>query len=482
MVPDRVWDVLVVGSGLAGLAAALEVRAAGLKVAVLEKMPGLGGNSIISDGWLNAPGCSTQLKAGVTDDNSELFLRDILKAGAGRADPVLAGLLAGEAGSLEDYLSGFGVHFRSTVGYDGGHSRPRSLIPEKGGAGIYRPMRKHYLQRGGIFLPRHRVDEIVFDQTGEVQGLVVREGFRFDYSAEDNDHRLAEGESFFHRVKRGVVMAAGGYGRDRKFWCLFDPRRPEDSFESTNQPGATAGALMVLMKAGAAVLHLADLQYGPWCSPDEKGFGRAPSLAIAMQQYGLAVDPASGRRFMDESADRGRRTEALFSLKDKDGRMRHAVLVAGRDMPGLLADRSILERPLKHKVARVFESLSGLCEHYGLPRAVFEKEIVRYNNMVEAGLDEDFGRDLSVSGGVMVKGPPYYALRLTAKAHFCQGGVKIDANCRVLSAATLAPIPGLYAAGEIVGGVHGRSRLGNNAISEALVFGRRAGREISSRA
>jgi succinate dehydrogenase/fumarate reductase flavoprotein subunit len=235
------------------------------------------------------------------------------------------------------------------------------------------------------------------------------------------------------------------------------------------------------MRAGAAAIHLTSLQYGPWCSPDEKGYGLGPTLALVIERYGLALDPLAGRRFMNEGGDRAERTEALLAIRNS-GRERFPVLVAGRDLPKLVPDPGILERPLARGVAEAFDSLESLCGRYGLPQPSVESEIARYNRLVQSGIDEDFGRDFSAVEGVLVEGPPFYAMRLTAKAHFCQGGVKTDASTRVLSAATLEPIPGLLAAGEIVGGVHGRSRLANNAITEALVFGRLAGLEAAKSA
>jgi succinate dehydrogenase/fumarate reductase flavoprotein subunit len=131
-------------------------------------------------------------------------------------------------------------------------------------------------------------------------------------------------------------------------------------------------------------------------------------------------------------------------------------------------------------VAAVFNSLGELCQRHGLPLGPVSEAVERFNRQASAGVDDDFGRDFSHSDGALVEGPPYYSLRLSAKAHFCQGGIKIDPRCRVLSAGTLKPIPGLLAAGEIVGGTHGLSRLANNAITEALVFGRLAGREAAT--
>lgn len=476
--PERNWDVVVVGSGLAGLAAALEARLAGARVLVLEKMPNLGGNSVISDGWLNAPSCARQRAAGILDDGPELFLADMLKAGGGQNDLELARILAHEAGGLEIYLTELGVEFSEQMGYDGGHSRPRSLIPVKGGTGVYRPLQKRCLEAGVVIRPRHRADELLLNDSGRVYGLRVRENFTFDYHSENNDEDRSSGRDQTYLARLGVVMAGGGFGRDRRLWTGLDPRRPAENFESTNQPGATAGPLLMMLRAGALAVHLPHLQYGPWCSPDEKGFGRAPGLAIYLQQYGLAVDPATGRRFMDECADRASRAEALFSLKDDEGRPRYGILLAGRDLPERVADPDILERPLRTGVARRFDTLAELAAHYALPLAPLVEEIERFNRFVADGHDVDFGRDLTAGGGLVIKGPPFYALRMTAKAHFCQGGVKIDARARVLSAATLAPIPGLFAAGEAVGGTHGRSRLGNNAITEALIFGRLAGREV----
>jgi flavocytochrome c len=266
-----------------------------------------------------------------------------------------------------------------------------------------------------------------------------------------------------------VILATGGFGSDVEFRVEQDPRLTAE-VDTTNMPFATAEALKETLKLGAAPVDLSHIQLGPWSSPDEKGFGDGPVFAdyIAFL-YGLVVDPQTGRRFVNELGDRKIVSDAILDI--------------GHPCIGIADDAAVkgqgwdISRALKKGVVKKFDSFQDLAVKYKIPLQELKTTVQRFNRFVVSGKDEDFGRPI-LPDASPVAVPPFYAIRLWPKVHFTMGGVQIDTSARVIDKDG-KPIPGLYAAGEVTGGVHGACRLGSCAITECLVFGRIAGRNAA---
>jgi len=185
--------------------------------------------------------------------------------------------------------------------------------------------------------------------------------------------------------------------------------------------------------------------------------------------YGILVDMKSGKRFVNELSDRKLLVDAMLNSG------REAVAIV--DSMGVHY-ASTLDKCLKRGVVKRFESIEELAQDNQIPLDVLKETIRNYNASVEKGEDNEFGKpmpdDLSP-----IQYPPYYSIRLISKVHHCMGGVQINAQAQVIHVQTHMPIGRLYAAGEITGGIHGASRLGSNAITDCLVFGRIAGRNAA---
>ncbi|ERJ12311.1 FAD-binding protein [Haloplasma contractile] len=180
----------------------------------------------------------------------------------------------------------------------------------------------------------------------------------------------------------------------------------------------------------------------------------------------MIVDPETGARFVNEMADRKK-------LADE-------ILKAGHPCIGIADEQAIknsgwkLNKSLKRNIVRKFDTLTELATYYDIPIKTLTESIKRYNQSIDCKVDQDFDK-LIPDNADKLEHPPYYGVRLWPKVHYTMGGLRINRDAQVIDE-DKKPIKGLYAAGEVVGGVHGANRLGSCAVIECLVFGRIAGR------
>jgi flavocytochrome c len=460
---NDVVDVVVIGSGFAGLAAAIEARNSGASVIVLEKMKAPGGNSVISDGGIAAAGTALQEKYGF-DDSPELMYEDMTRAGLGLNYPELVREVADRSNEVFqwsiDYL---GVEYMDRVDHFGGHSVHRCYTAaNRTGATIINRQVEKAKEIGVEIRLGVSFRSFFMDTDGSVVGVRVREGY--DYR---NPDRGTDGSI---KASRAVVLATGGFGSDVPFRASQDPRLTEE-IDTTNMPFSTAQALKEALRIGAAPVHLSHIQLGPWASPDEKGFGVGPVFSdYIVFLYGIVVDPATGKRFVNELSDR-----KIFS---------DALLEIGHPCVGIADSRAVeaqgwnLDRALKKGVIRKFVRLEDLAAAYEIPMDKFQLTIERYNSYVEDGVDKELGREVLPEASPIAQSP-FFGMRLWPKVHFTMGGVQINIRAQVINL-DQEPVKGLYAAGEVTGGIHGACRLGSCAITECLVFGRIAGFNAAS--
>jgi len=191
-------------------------------------------------------------------------------------------------------------------------------------------------------------------------------------------------------------------------------------------------------------------------------------------RYGVMVDRSTGKRFVNELADRKTRADAMLKKVDANGTPDYPIIVV--DSKGAEACPT-LDRCLKYKVVNSFDTVEQLENFYDIPSGSLKKTIGDYNKYVADRNDPEFGKPLSTATPIVKA--PFYAVRGWPKVHHCMGGVQIDVDTHVLHSQTFKPIDGLYAAGEVTGGPHGASRLGSCAITDCLVMGRTAGKNIA---
>ena len=476
---DEEWDVIIIGSGFAGLAAGLKAAQKGNKVLILEKMGRIGGNSVINGGGMAVANNPVQAKTNIKD-SKELFIADCLKAGLGINHTELLETLVDRGMDAYNFLVENGVQFKEHCAHFGGHSVARSMLTTNdSGSGYIQPMLEKFegfKDKGCELRRRAKFDDFVMD--GErVAGVVIREEYKFDTNLYSDDLENTSGTKKTLKAKKGVVLAAGGFCRDKFYRKLQDPRIPDD-VDSTNHAGATAGVLLKAFEIGAYPVQVDWIQFGPWASPDEKGFGAAPILTQqGTFKYGIAVDVRTGKRFMNELADLKTRADAEFKILREDPKA-YPITFADTKMAFKDLSEEIISKGMASgKVVGECASLDEIASKYGVPADALKESVKKYNEGVKAKKDE-FGKQESALSEINEAGP-FYVIRLSPKPHHTMGGLKINAKAEVISSKTNKPIPGLYAAGEITGGTHGASRLGTVAITDCIVFGMIAGENLA---
>lgn len=459
---DVTTDVLVIGSGFAGLAAAIEAKNAGAKTLVIEKMPVFGGNSIINGGDFSAAGTKMQKEAGI-NDSPDLMLKDMLKAGLYLNHVDKAKIVAEKSNeALEWCINYLGANF-ARLTYHGGHSVKRShQTVNASGSEVVNKMLQKARSLGIELENRTKLVRLVVDKKGRVVGAEVKKEYKFPDES--------SGKKAFIKARKAVILAAGGFSRDVRLRLVHDPRL-DDRFDSTNHPGATGETLLAAGQAGAMTVHLDWIQLGPWTSPDEKGFGYVPLFCERLVGYGPMIDPKTGKRFFKETGNRKERADAIILLG-------HPVIIMG---DSYAVHKQVfpqaLEKGLQSGAIKKFDSLPELAKFYGMPEKDFLSQIERWNGFVEKKKDDDLDCMIFPDAKPVLT-PPFYAARLWPKVHYTMGGLYADKEARVIGF-DFKPIPGLYAAGEIVGAVHGAVRLGGVAMATCIVFGRIAGQNAA---
>lgn len=466
---DEEFDVIVIGSGFAGLAAATEAKNQGAgNVIVLEKMPSPGGNSTINGGILSVPGGKFQKDLGIKD-SPELLAEDMIREGMGYNYPEKVKTTTQAALPTYEWLvKEIGVEFvDGKVGQEGGHSVPRHVYTSNGlGSGIVNKQLEYAKKIGVPVRLRCYVEEIIRDSDGRVKGVKVRNGYRFG--------KPDSGKVQYLKAKKAVVLCHGGFGADVKFRMKFDPKLTE-KFDTTNQPGATSELWREASRIGCNMIQTDWIQCGPWNSPEEKGMGIALYFAQgAAATMGVWVNCSTGKRFVNELANRKVRADAVINNNNKG---QPCIALSDQNAVDLSINQTrkgILDKMLDKKVVHKFDTLEALAAQYKIPLDALKKTIADYNAALAKGSGDEMGRPFTKNAKPIGTGPWYCSL-LSPKVHHCMGGIETNQLGQAIDISTDKPIPGLYAAGESTGGVHGAVRLGSCATLDCLVNGRIAG-------
>lgn len=454
---DETVDVVVVGSGFAGLAAALEAARAGASVVILEKMSYFGGNSVISGGgyccWDSKLHLREQLHLG--EDSWQLHRDDTLKSGGGYSDPALVEVLAREAPDGLDFLVDLGVPFSRVLPRLGGHSAYRSYhTVGSTGRDMARILRDAALAAGARLELNAAVEGIWREGPGTpVSGVQVRLGER----------RVQL------RAGRALVLASGGYSRDVALRTRYCPTLV-DAYQCTNHRGATGEVLTFARWVGADVMGLEFIQLFPCANPQNGGIDCYALACYGGPGFGMIYVDGAGRRFVNELAGR----DVVSDAQIRGGGEPTWSIFNRTVLEHLALSEEELERGVRTGRVLCAPDLEQLAAAAGLPSGQLRHTVEEHNAALAAGRDEQFGKPVTPQMHPLEQGP-FYAVAQWPSIHYCMGGLRIDPDTRVLDLWG-EPIPGLYAAGEVCGGIHGVNRLGGNALAECIVFGRRAGR------
>lgn len=457
---DQSYDIIVIGSGFAGLAAAAEASAGGLNVIVLEKMPVYGGNSIINGGDLNSWTDSLHLreKLKLGDDSAELHAKDTLQGGDYYGFPELVNVLTNNASdALNWMIAEGGLKLRNVLNRAGGHSAFRTHSCVEGvGRGYIEALKRIGEKRGAKI------------QLNTPVSWLWREGDNKPVLGVEVDVR---GRKRNLEAKKAVIIASGGFSRDIKMRQSFNPSIiPE--YNSTNQPGATGEMIRYAQAIGADTLHLGFIQLYPYADP-ETGTLDAPGLyPYRGPGYGVIYVDKKGRRFVN---DLGRRD--VVSRAEMDTGMKPTYSIFCEAMVPLIGTREEVEAGLAKGRFIKADSLEELAKKLGMEPQVLVETVRKHNSYLKQKNDPDFGKPIT-DKMIPIENGPFYGLAQWPAVHHTMGGIRINKNAEVIDIWGKV-IPKLYACGESTGGIHGSNRLGGNATADGVVFGRIAGQNAA---
>ena len=495
---EETVDVVVVGAGGAGMTAAITATDAGKKVIVVESQPIAGGNSVRSTGGMNAAKTPYQDKnefkeaAGVEKtlataaekfadnetitalaatvksqwdayqanpqgyfDSVELMELDTLIGGKGKNNPELVKTLAENSAAAIEWLASIGAEVKN-VGAFGGASVKRIHRPVNAdgkvtavGAYIVPILEKNLQDRNVQFL---------FDTTANE--IIMKDGKAVGIKATGKDG---------HKVTinaKSVVIATGGFGANAE---MVEKYKPElKGFATTNAEGAQGQGIDMATAVGAATVDMDQIQIHPTVHIEEDG--NAHLITEGLRGDGAILVNTEGKRFYDEVSTRDKVSAAIIAQPEKS-----AWLIVDQSM----VDKSaVIAGYIKSGYTVTGATYEELAKAMGVDEATFVSTMNTWNQAVEAKSDAEFNR---TSFANPLTAAPYYAIKITPAVHHTMGGIVINPKAEVLNEKGEV-ISGLFAAGEVTGGVHGANRLGGNAVADFVVFGRISGQSAADNA
>lgn len=446
-VPEHGYDLVVLGSGIAGQTAATSAAEAGLRVVLLEKTDRLGGSSAMSGGFFAFSGTDEQAAEGVAD-SAGLFLRDMIESGQRLSDRSLLEAYLDRQHETYRWLKDHGVTFRA-LEISSGQSAPRShncVITE-----VLATLHRAFTERGGDTRLNHRASRLVREESGRVTGVLVDS---------------VEGERLF-TGRVGVVVATGGFSRGTDLMKIFAP----DQLAAIPYGGVgnTGDGLKMAWKLGAG---MADMSHVAGTFGSHPETGEEFHELLTAYYMGAIIVNKNGRRFVDESRSYKVLGRAVLGQRDGLGFEIFDANIRAKSVPGIpLRDIDMLEDiGHVHKAS----TLSELADIAGIDSTGLVDTVTRYNAAVRGEQPDEVGRT-SLCNGVgqlaVLDKPPFYAYPAKSLMTTTYCGLTITPAGQVIDVDGDV-IDGLYAIGEVTGGFHGAAYMTGTSLGKGAVFGR----------
>ena len=486
-------DIVIVGAGGAGMTAAITAAEEGKSVVILESQSMVGGNSVRATGGMNAgktvyqdenefgeaAGVEKTLKTAAEKyadnetitalaktvseqwaeyqanptgyfDSVELMELDTMVGGKGINDPELVETLCSNSADAIDWLDEHGITLHNVASFGGASvkriHRPVDADGKTISVGSYMiPLLQENCEKAGVqILLNTTANEILTDANGAAVGVKATG---------------ASGETVTVNAK-AVVLTTGGFGANLDMVTEYKPELK--GFMTTNAAGAQGQGIEMATAIGAGTVDMDQIQIHPTVEANT-----AALITEGLRGDGAVLINAEGKRFIDEVG-----TRDVVSAAEIAQTGSYSWLVVDQAM---VDASSVIQGYIKKGYTVTGETYDELGKAMGVDEAAFAETMNTWNGYVDAKNDPDFGR---TSFANKLDTAPYYAIKVTAGVHHTMGGLTINTNTEVLKEDG-SVIPGLFAAGEVTGGVHGANRLGGNAVADFTVFGRIAGKAAS---
>jgi len=471
---DETFDIIVVGGGFAGMAATYASVQNGAKTVLVEKLSTTGGNSAINGGqyaaWTSSRAAELQKKAGVEPDTYENHVNDTLKGGDNMGVPALVKTFVAAGAKYFDLLLENGLEIRDTIARPGGHYSYRTYITKNQVGSDITSLQLKMLQgiNADVRLENKMVEIYrTRDDANRVVGIRV--------STPDGFKNL--------QATKGVILATGGFSSNVAMRQTQVPYLTED-IPTTNIVAASTGEGIYLAQAiGANTTQMSNIQRYPFANPENGVLDKYAVWPFTGPSYGVVYVDYQGKRYVNE----GERRDVCANAAAKSGFISTYALFTEPVVSGFLKEGEIeagiaAGRVLKGEtLAELAEAINGLAIKGMNPQVTaenLENTVNAHNGFIDSGKDEEFNKVMSSTMVKMEKGP-YYAVPQFPSVHHTMGGLVIDETTQVYDIFG-KPIPGLYAAGEVTGGIHGTNRLGSNADTDACGFGYVSGIFVST--
>lgn len=445
-------EVAIIGGGGAGLSAAVSAHQNGAKVLLVEKMPNVGGNTIISGSAFNAVDPKRQSAQGI-EDSVEKHFQQTYEGGDKKGDPELVRVLVENAYPTIEWLESLGMKFTDKVFTVLGALWPRSHKPVE-------PLGTGYVNTFMNYINEHKDDITVLTEVEAKELLVDTEGAVTGFLAEGKNGKITV------NAKNGVIIATGGFGSNVEMRDQYNTIWPKlTNIKTTNHRGATGDGIIMAEKVNASIVQMENIQLLPMGDPVTGSLSGNIEQGVENRIF---VN-AQGNRFVDEGARRDVMTKAL--MEQTDSMM--WVIVDQHSYPtGNTVNNfnETIDSLVKEGRAYKADTLEDLAKQIGVEPANLVKAVEAFNASVDGAKDE-FGRTLFMD---KLDTAPFYAGKRVPTVHHTMGGIKITPETRVVDQ-NGEIIKGLFAAGEVTGGIHGANRLGGNALADVHTFGRIAG-------